>query len=123
MMWRMLAVFWSIMALAGLAVEGIFVLFGAVPTERPAAPVPEHFAWNYTTFLNIAFLIVFGVIYWLYRNRERFGSGRHAIDPTCGMQVEKATAPARCEHDGRTVYFCSDACKDAFVRSTVPEAR
>ena len=56
LMVRILIVFWSIMAIAGLAVEGIFALFGAVPTERPEAVVPEHFQWNYTTFLNIAFL-------------------------------------------------------------------
>jgi uncharacterized protein len=117
LMLRILVTFWAIMAAAGLAVEGIFTLFGAVPTDRPATVVPENFQWNYTTFLNIVFLALFGVVYWLYRNRERYGSGRHAIDPVCGMQVEKATAPARVDRNGETVWFCSDGCKDVFVRS------
>ena len=115
LMLRLLFTFWAVMSVAGLAVEGIFALFGAVPTERPEAIVPEHFQWNYTTFLNIAFLFLFAVLYWLYRNRERFGSDRYANDPECGMQVEKALAPAHLVHDGHDVWFCSDGCKEHYA--------
>jgi uncharacterized membrane protein YraQ (UPF0718 family) len=108
---RLFFTFWAVMSTAGLAVQGIFALFGAVPTERPEAIVPEHVSWNYTTFLNIVFLGVFAVMYWLYRNRERFGStNRFAIDPMCGMQVEIANAPARTDDH----YFCSDHCKGKY---------
>jgi YHS domain-containing protein len=117
MMWRMLALFWALMSLAGLAVEGIFWLFDAVPTNRPETIVPEHFAWNYTTFLNIVFLGVFVVLVWLSRQRKRQGSQRYAIDPMCGMQVEKANAPAHLHDDGDDVYFCSDHCKDRYSLS------
>ena len=37
-----------------------------------------------------------------------------AKDPVCGMTVEEDTATATSEHKGRTVYFCSDACKKTF---------
>jgi uncharacterized protein len=108
---RLFFTFWAVMSVAGLAVQGIFALFGAVPTDRPEAVVPDHISWNYTTFLNIAFLGGLGVMYWLYRNRDRFGStGRFAVDPICGMQVEIANAPARL--DGQ--YFCSDHCKGRY---------
>jgi uncharacterized membrane protein YraQ (UPF0718 family)/YHS domain-containing protein len=117
LMWRMLATFWALMSLAGLIVEGIFWLFDAVPTHRPEAIVPEHFAWNYTTFLNIAFLCLFAVVVWLSRQRDRLGSGRYAIDPSCGMQVEKANAPAHLSHEGTDVWFCSDGCKEHYVAS------
>jgi uncharacterized protein len=70
MMLRLLVTFWAVMSLAGLAVEGIFALFGAVPSGRPEGVVPEHFSWNYTTFLNFAFLILFAFVYWLYRTRR-----------------------------------------------------
>jgi uncharacterized membrane protein YraQ (UPF0718 family) len=70
MMLRLLATFWAVMSLAGLAVEGIFALFGAVPAARPEGVVPEHFSWNYTTFLNFAFLVLFAFIYWLHRTRR-----------------------------------------------------
>ena len=36
-----------------------------------------------------------------------------AIDPVCGMTVDPATAIKRA-HDGRTYYFCSEGCANAF---------
>lgn len=118
LMWRMLAVFWALMSLAGLITEGIFAAAGLVPTARPTTVAPAHFSWNYTTYLNIVFLALFGVLYWLYRNRERLGAGTgYARDPMCGMQVETAHAPASAVHDGVRVYFCSDHCKERFEAS------
>jgi len=112
---RVFLTFWAVMIVAGLVVEGVFGVFDAVPTERPETVVNTHFAWNYTTFLNIAFLLVFAATYWLYRNRDRFASGRYAIDPVCGMQVEKMHAPAHVVHDGHDVWFCSDRCHAHYV--------
>lgn len=37
-----------------------------------------------------------------------------AIDPVCGMEVEKATAAATSEYKGQTYYFCAPGCKRAF---------
>lgn len=40
-----------------------------------------------------------------------------ALDPVCGMTVDKATATARdlvAEHDGMTYYFCGRGCKLEF---------
>jgi uncharacterized protein len=118
LMLRMLAVFWAVMSVAGLVTEGIFRAAGLVPTVRRAAPIaPEHFSWNYTTYLNIVFLGVFAVLYWAYRNRARLGGGQgSAQDPVCGMHVDTATAPATAVRDGEKVYFCSDRCKDRFER-------
>ncbi len=36
------------------------------------------------------------------------------MDPVCGMQVDPKTAPARSEYMGKSVYFCSPACKKRF---------
>jgi uncharacterized membrane protein YraQ (UPF0718 family)/YHS domain-containing protein len=115
---RLFATFWVLMSIAGLVVEGIFQLIGAVPTNRPEAVVPDRFQWNYTTFLNIAFLLVLGVLFWLYRQRERDpADSRYAIDPVCGMQVDKANAPAHLVHDGADVWFCSDGCCTRYSES------
>jgi Cu+-exporting ATPase len=35
-------------------------------------------------------------------------------DPVCGMRVDPQTARRTSEHEGRTYYFCSPACKKAF---------
>jgi uncharacterized membrane protein YraQ (UPF0718 family)/YHS domain-containing protein len=116
LMLRMLAVFWALMSTAGLLTELLFRAAGLVPTVRPTTIAPAHFSWNYTTYLNLIFLLLFGVLYWLYRNRERLGAGdRYARDPVCGMQVEKAHAPAARDHGGERQYFCSDHCAERFV--------
>ena len=112
---RLVGLFWALMAAAGLAVEAIFSAAGLVPTHRPTEIVATSFRWNYTSVLNVVFLLVFAFLYWLYRNRERLGGGTgYATDPICGMQVRKADAPARTEHSGHTYWFCSDRCADRF---------
>jgi Cu+-exporting ATPase len=35
-------------------------------------------------------------------------------DPVCGMHIDPATAAASEEYDGKTYYFCSQACRDQF---------
>jgi YHS domain-containing protein/uncharacterized membrane protein YraQ (UPF0718 family) len=113
---RILAGFWAVMAAGGLIVEGLFSAAGLVPHSRSAQVVPTSFHWNYTTVLNIAFLVVFAILYRLYRNRARLGGGQgYAFDPVCGMQVRTDDAPARTAHHGRTIYFCSDRCKGRFI--------
>jgi uncharacterized membrane protein YraQ (UPF0718 family)/YHS domain-containing protein len=115
LMLRMLAVFWALMSTAGLLTELLFRAAGLVPTVRPTTVAPAHFSWNYTTYLNLVFLVVFGVLYWLSRNRARLGGGnRYARDPMCGMQVEIAHAPATRDGGGVRHYFCSDHCAERF---------
>ena len=112
---RLFVTFYVVMAAAGLAVEGLFALFGGIPKTRPERIVETHFQWNYTTFLNIGFLAIFAAMFWLYRNRARFGGGQgYAIDPVCGMQVQTANAPAHAMHDGEMFWFCSDRCRERF---------
>ena len=36
------------------------------------------------------------------------------LDPVCGMTVEPDEAEAAWEHEGRTYYFCSIGCFEAF---------
>jgi uncharacterized protein len=113
---RILAAFLLVMAVAGLATEYLFGAAGLIPATHPAEVVQPSFQWNYTTYLNLIFLGVFGGLCWLYRNRLRLGGGaRYAIDPVCGMQVERQLAPASVRHGGQTAFFCSDRCRDRFV--------
>jgi len=37
-----------------------------------------------------------------------------ARDPVCGMAVEPGKAAASAVRDGRTYYFCSEACRKQF---------
>ncbi len=120
---RLLAAFWAVMSVAGLATEYLFRAADiSPPAHRPTIAV-DRIGWNYTTILNILALAAFGVMYWLYRNRSRLGgSTGYAKDPVCGMQVETATSPATLTHDGHTYYFCSDRCREHFAADQVPRA-
>ena len=112
---RMITLFYAVMAVAGLITEGIFSALGVVPSRRTVSISTAHFEWNYTTFLNILFILIAGGVWWLARNRERFGGGEgYAIDPVCGMQVRVADAPAIIVHAGQKYYFCADRCREKF---------
>ena len=113
---RLVALMWTVMSIAGLITEYLFQWGRLVPASHPTQVVDPAFSWNYTTFLNLIFLVVFAGIFFLYKNREKLGGGHgYALDPVCGMQVETANAPARAQHAGQTVYFCSDRCRDRFI--------
>jgi YHS domain-containing protein/uncharacterized membrane protein YraQ (UPF0718 family) len=115
---RVVALFYVAMATAGLITEGIFALFGAIPTHRSITVARAHFEWNYTTYLNIMFIGVAALVWWLARNRARFGGGTgYAIDPVCGMQVRTADAPATTHFEGSMLYFCADRCRERFLAS------
>ena len=111
---RILGVFWATMSAAGLAVEYLFKAIRIPVPARPTMIVHTGFQWNYTTVLNILALAGFAVLYWLYRHRDTSGPQRYAKDPTCGMQVEIAHAPATRTSNGERVYFCSDHCAHRF---------
>jgi uncharacterized membrane protein YraQ (UPF0718 family)/YHS domain-containing protein len=113
--WRLVGLFWGVMAAAGLTVQAIFSAAGLIPQQRSAQIVPTSFHLNYTSVLNVVFLGLFAYLFWLYRNRARLGGATsYAIDPVCGMQVRVADAPAQCTRRGETHWFCSDRCADRF---------
>ncbi|BAY59447.1 hypothetical protein NIES2135_63240 (plasmid) [Leptolyngbya boryana NIES-2135] len=44
-----------------------------------------------------------------------------AVDPICGMTVQKATA-IKGEYEGQTYYFCSPHCQNIFAAQLKEEA-
>jgi hypothetical protein len=112
---RLVAMFYAVMAIAGLLTEGIFQLFHGVPTTRHLAVTSAHFEWNYTSYLNIIFIVVGALVWWLSRQQKRLGGGQdYAIDPVCAMQVRKESAPANVTIGHEHYYFCSDRCRERF---------
>jgi YHS domain-containing protein len=112
---RIVLLFYLVMAAGGLLTEGIFWALGAIPTNRRVATLTAHFEWNYTTYLNFVFVAVAVAVWWMAKNKERFGGGKgYALDPVCGMQVATAHAPASTMQEEHKVYFCSDRCLERF---------
>jgi uncharacterized membrane protein YraQ (UPF0718 family) len=68
--WRMagflFATFYAAMAAAALIVELIFGALGLVPAQRNARVVEASITWDYTTWFNIAFLILAGLLVWRF---------------------------------------------------------
>jgi len=58
----LLGIFYISMALAALAVELIFGALHLIPQQRSAQIVEEAIRWNYTTFLNLAFLALAAIL-------------------------------------------------------------
>jgi hypothetical protein len=112
----LVGVLWAVMSVGGLLTELLFRGAHVLPHVRRARPVSTGFHWNVASYLDVVFLVVFAVVWWLARHRDSYGgSDRYAIDPTCGMQVEKAHPGATAQSAGVTSYFCSDGCRETFV--------
>jgi uncharacterized membrane protein YraQ (UPF0718 family) len=60
------ATFYAAMAGAALIVELIFGALGLVPAQRNARVVEASITWNYTTWLNIAFLVLAALLVWRF---------------------------------------------------------
>jgi hypothetical protein len=49
-----------------LAVEFVFGALHLIPQERNLAITEEAVSWNYTTWLNIAFLLISSLLVWRF---------------------------------------------------------
>ena len=58
--------FYVAMAVAALIIELIFGGFALIPSEREARVVEASVTWNYTTWLNLVFLVLAGLLVWRF---------------------------------------------------------
>lgn len=58
--------FYAAMALAGYLVEGIFAVLHLTPTVRNAKVLEASVTFNYTTVLNIVFLVIAAALVWRF---------------------------------------------------------
>src|SRR5262249_48709817 len=107
--WRIVAIMFGAIVVASLAVDGLFSALGLIPTHRPSIDsiTSRGIEWNYTTVLNIIFLVVAAGLFALTFRRG-------ARDPVCGMTVDRHKTPHRSTVGARTVFFCGPGCKAKF---------
>lgn len=124
----LLGVSYAAMALAGFLVGGAFQLLGLAPTNHRLAILDAHPAWDYTTFLDIAFLVLMALLAWRFvttggiemlraHSRRPAAGAKLVQDPVCGMSVDPATATQVVEFGGDTYHFCSSRCRSAFEKN------
>ncbi len=58
--------FYATMVAAGLIVELVFQGLGLDPTARNAKVTEASVTWNYTTYLNLVFLLPAAALVWRY---------------------------------------------------------
>jgi YHS domain-containing protein/uncharacterized membrane protein YraQ (UPF0718 family) len=109
---KLTAMMFVAIVIAALAIAGLFELFGLVPDTRPDIDsiTDRGIELNYTAVLNVLATIAAGALWWLTLRRG-------ATDPVCGMRVDRYATPHRLRHDGRTLYFCSEGCRQHFHAS------
>ena len=104
---RITALMFVTMVIAALIVDGLFSAVGLIPSTRPSrGDIFASIQLDYKLVLNVLGLGVFAVLFWLTVRRG-------ATDPVCGMKIDRKKAYVS-EHDGRTVYLCSEHCKAKF---------
>ena len=124
----LLGVSYLAMALAGFLISVLFQLIGIAPAHHPVTVLESHPEWNYTSFLNLGFLLLMAVLGWRFlttggiemlRAMDAAPDKREAMatDPVCGMTVDPLKATQRLDHSGQTYYFCSAGCREAFAGS------
>jgi uncharacterized membrane protein YraQ (UPF0718 family) len=68
--WRVMfyifATFYVTMAAAGYFVEFVFGALGIIPTNRAVAKISEGVTFNYTSVLNVVFLLVAATLVWRF---------------------------------------------------------
>ncbi|HXA41470.1 MAG TPA: permease [Candidatus Solibacter sp.] len=121
----LLAVSYATMAVSGFVVGIAFNITGLTPAHHAVRVLQSHPGWNYTTFLDIAFLALILVLGYRFlksggpemlRMMEVAPEAKAAMatDPVCGMTIDPATARETSAHAGETYYFCSAGCRREF---------
>src|SRR3954467_14656373 len=96
------------MIIAALIVDLVFSALDLIPSTRPSTEdVFGSIELDYKFVLNVLATLIFVALIGLTMRRG-------AIDPVCGMSVDRATA-LRLDHDGHTHFFCSEHCRATFV--------
>jgi uncharacterized membrane protein YraQ (UPF0718 family)/YHS domain-containing protein len=114
---RITALMFVTMVIAALAIDLLFGAADLIPTgARPTRnDVFGQVEVDYKLALNVVATVIFVALLALTARRG-------ATDPVCGMQVDRAKAIAL-EHGGRTLYFCSEGCRDEFLSRERSERR
>jgi uncharacterized membrane protein YraQ (UPF0718 family)/YHS domain-containing protein len=106
---RLVALLLVTMILGALAVQLLFGGLALVPSAaRPShSDIFEGIHLDYKLVLNALGLLLFAGLFGLTLRRG-------AVDPVCGMAVDRRQAE-RVEYNGQPFYFCCSGCREMFT--------
>jgi uncharacterized membrane protein YraQ (UPF0718 family)/YHS domain-containing protein len=113
---KLVGLMFAAMVVVALLIDLIFSAAGLVPDTRPSIDsiTDRGISFNYTAVLNIVFTVVGAALLWLTIRRG-------ATDPVCGMRVDRHGSEHKMTVNGRTFFFCSQSCQDAFPENSARE--
>ena len=109
-----LATFYVTMAAAGYVVELLFGALGIIPTNRAVTAIQQGPTWDYTSVLNLLFLLIAATLVWRFlrtggpamlrmmNSPEDMGTmdhGHHSVDNAQAGHTPGETAPEAMRHD------------------------
>ena len=68
-----LSTFYVAMVISGYLIEIIFSFLHLIPNERTTRISQASISWNYTTFLNVIFLLLAGILLYRFINSGGLG--------------------------------------------------
>ncbi len=97
-----LITFYITMAVAGYVVEVLFGALGIIPTDRSVAKIGEGITFNYTSVLNIIFLVLAAVLVWRFLRTGGPAMLRMMSKPMAAMDHggDAGMQMSGMEHDG-----------------------
>jgi uncharacterized membrane protein YraQ (UPF0718 family) len=105
----LLVTFYATMVVAGLVVETLFGILGLIPDQRSAKVVEASVSWNYTTVLNLAFLVLSAVLFVRFLRSGGPAMLRmmgHAPDDAMSSTEEQRTVSSLDGEAGEGGYVC-----------------
>src|SRR5665213_1721195 len=116
----LLAASYLAMALAGFLVGGAFQLLGLAPTNHHVTLFETQPSWNYTTFLDIGFVLLMAVMAWRFITTGGVEMLRaHARRPD--TQAQPVGHPAGAAHQGHLQALAPEARGDTQVQRTATD--
>jgi uncharacterized membrane protein YraQ (UPF0718 family)/YHS domain-containing protein len=117
---------YAAMALAGFLIGLAFQLLGLTPAHNLVAVFQSAPSWNYTTFLNLLFLGLMGLMFLRFLktggpamlSAMEISEGNNlVVDPVCKMKIKPEAAPEQISYRGNTYYFCCSSCRKVFEKA------
>jgi YHS domain-containing protein len=104
---RIVALMFVTIVIVALIVDGLFSGLGLIPHLRPSrGDIFGKVKLDYKLITNILGLAIFATLFAMTMRRG-------ATDPVCRMKVDRAKS-VQMDLGGRTYYFCSPGCLQAF---------
>jgi YHS domain-containing protein len=99
----------------GYKLEILPIFFRFEPTDQFVVPLDDLHEQPLASWLD-AKLLQFADTYLKLHDIPQYQQENMAVDPVCGMRINRNHAIASVEHDGKTYYFCAVDCWQKFLK-------